>query len=94
MSCVGDRLRVETDPISGESCKVRKIILIAILMVATVASGCQQGRSAFSALSGSSGPVESTKPPPGTSYHGDEYGRHCLPEEDGHLSRYSCEYRN
>ena len=35
-----------------------------------------------------------TDPPPSRSYYGDEYSRRCLPEEDGHLGRYTCEYRN
>ena len=32
---------------------------------------------------------------PQGAYYGDEYGpRYCLPEEEGHLGRWTCEYRN
>ena len=70
-----------------------KIILIAGLAAATMVSGCvHEGGSDLSAFSAR--PDQRPDPPPTGSYYGDEYSRRCLPEEDGHLGRYTCEYRN
>ena len=71
---------------------MRKIVLIAGLAAAMMVAGCKhEGGSDLSAFS--SRPEDSANPPPTANYYGDKYGYQCSQETDGHLGRYTCEYR-
>jgi hypothetical protein len=75
---------------------LRKIILlIAGLAAATLVSGCMHEGGGVDA-SAFSAPADRAPedPPPAANHYGDTYGRRCLPEEDGHMGRFTCEYRD